>query len=160
MVGEACPTQVLAAISIALFAGLLWVMVLRRRVRAQMEQLRTQWETERQLKIRQQEIVENASDFIYTVDNAGRFTSFNSAGEKLSGYTREEALSLHLHDLIVANPEEDGIEAREGDAKQGRLMAKDHRFLRGGNERSSHFQWRGKDRRVGHRPRYHQTQTD
>jgi len=120
---------VVAAISVALFAGLLWVVVLRRRVRVQMEQLRAQWETETQLKIRQHEIVENASDFIYTVDNAGRFTSFNSAGEKMSGYTREEALSLHLHDLIAVNPDEEGTDAHEGEAKQGRLMAKDHRFL-------------------------------
>jgi two-component system sensor histidine kinase/response regulator len=120
---------VVAAIGIALFAGLLWVVGLRRRVRTQMEQLRTQWETETQLKMRQQEIVENASDFIYTVDNAGRFTSFNSAGEKMSGYTREEAFSLHLHDLIAANTEDSGVEAREGDVKQGRLMAKENRFL-------------------------------
>jgi PAS domain S-box-containing protein len=120
---------VVAAISVALLAGLLWVVALRRRVRAQMEQLRKQWETETQLKIRQHEIVENASDFIYTVDNAGRFTSFNAAGEQMSGYTREEALSMHLTDLLTANSDDARTDAQNSETTQGRLMAKDHRFL-------------------------------
>ena len=118
-----------AAISVALLLGLLWVVVLRRRVRAQMKQLRNQWETEAQLKTRQTEIVENASDFIYTVDNDGRFTSFNAAGERLSGYSRTEAVEMHLSDLLVANPDEKAPEGSDSDARQGRLVTKDNRYL-------------------------------
>ncbi len=47
------------------------------------------------------ELVENASDIIYTHDLEGRFTWVNKACETLTGYTREEWLRLSIWDLIA-----------------------------------------------------------
>lgn len=49
---------------------------------------------------RYRELFENANDIVYTHDLAGRFTSLNKAGEKVSGYTREEALRLGVEDVL------------------------------------------------------------
>ncbi len=46
------------------------------------------------------ELIENASDIIYTLDLSGRFTSLNRVGEKLIGYTEAEALQMKIADLI------------------------------------------------------------
>jgi two-component system, cell cycle sensor histidine kinase and response regulator CckA len=50
---------------------------------------------------RYRELFENANDIIYTHDLLGRFTSLNSAGEQITGYTREEALTFNVADLVV-----------------------------------------------------------
>lgn len=44
--------------------------------------------------------LENASDAIYSVDLAGRFTFFNRAAEAISGYKREEVLGRPFTDLL------------------------------------------------------------
>ena len=54
----------------------------------------------RQSEERYRELVENANDIVYTVDLSGRFTSLNSAGERLTGYTREEALRMNIAEVI------------------------------------------------------------
>lgn len=51
---------------------------------------------------RYRELFENANDMIFTTDLDGRLTSINRAGEILSGYSREEALTLLLNGLFVA----------------------------------------------------------
>ena len=48
-------------------------------------------------------VIENANDIIYTLDLSGRFTSLNRAGERLTGYTREEALRMNIADVIGPN---------------------------------------------------------
>ncbi|HEY5885692.1 MAG TPA: PAS domain S-box protein [Pyrinomonadaceae bacterium] len=47
------------------------------------------------------DLVENVRDIIYTHDLEGRFTSLNRAGEQITGYTRTEALSLTLEDVVM-----------------------------------------------------------
>ena len=47
------------------------------------------------------DLVENATDTIFTTDLAGRFTSLNDAGEQLLGYSGDEIRALHLHDVVV-----------------------------------------------------------
>jgi diguanylate cyclase (GGDEF)-like protein/PAS domain S-box-containing protein len=47
------------------------------------------------------ELFENASDIIYTHDFEGRLKSINRAVERITGYTRAEALQLNLKDLIA-----------------------------------------------------------
>ena len=42
------------------------------------------------------DLFENASDIIYTHDLEGVLTSFNKAAERLTGYTREEALRMNI----------------------------------------------------------------
>jgi two-component system, cell cycle sensor histidine kinase and response regulator CckA len=50
---------------------------------------------------RYQELFENATDIIYTHDLAGTLTSFNKAGELLTGYSRAEALGMSVVDFIA-----------------------------------------------------------
>lgn len=91
----------LGVIGGCLVVGLAWVVVLRRQVRRQTDVIRAQLEKEAALESRHGEIVENASDFIFSTDLAGRFTSFNAAGERLTGFNRTEALALGLQDLLA-----------------------------------------------------------
>ncbi|MFT3867951.1 MAG: response regulator [Nibricoccus sp.] len=78
-----------------------WLSILRRRVQQQTDRIREQLEKQAILEARHSDIVEHASDFIFTLDTTGRFTSFNSAGERITGYSRDEALSLNIRDLIA-----------------------------------------------------------
>ena len=50
---------------------------------------------------RYRELFENANDIIYTHDLAGNFTSLNRAGEKITGYTRQEAASMNIIDVLA-----------------------------------------------------------
>jgi diguanylate cyclase (GGDEF)-like protein/PAS domain S-box-containing protein len=47
------------------------------------------------------ELFENASDIIYTHDFKGKLLSINRAVERITGYTRAEALQLKLTDMIA-----------------------------------------------------------
>jgi PAS domain S-box-containing protein len=50
---------------------------------------------------RYRDLVENAHDIIYSHDLKGNYTSINRAGEQITGYTREECLSLNIADTIA-----------------------------------------------------------
>ena len=50
---------------------------------------------------RYRELVENANDIIYTHDLAGNFTSLNRSGERIVGYTWEEAAKMNIGDVIA-----------------------------------------------------------
>jgi PAS domain S-box-containing protein len=78
-----------------------WVTILRRRVKHQTAQLRDQLEKQALLEARHRGIIDNASDFIFTLDNEGHFTSFNPAGERMTGLTRDQALGRSFRDLLV-----------------------------------------------------------
>src|SRR5215216_2342245 len=47
------------------------------------------------------EIFENANDIIYTHDLKGNFTSLNRSGERITGYSREEAAKMNVADVIA-----------------------------------------------------------
>lgn len=47
------------------------------------------------------DLFENANDLIYTHDLAGNFTSLNRAGERITGYTREEALTMNIAQVVA-----------------------------------------------------------
>src|SRR5437879_2804639 len=47
------------------------------------------------------ELFENASDFIFTTDQAGKFTSVNAAGERLTGYPRAELIASNLVQIVA-----------------------------------------------------------
>lgn len=53
---------------------------------------------------RYRELFENANDIIYVHDLQGNYISINKAGERIFGYTREEALSMNM--AQVAAPED------------------------------------------------------
>lgn len=47
------------------------------------------------------DLIENAHDIIYSIDLAGNYTSVNQAVERITGYTRAEALSMNLDQVIA-----------------------------------------------------------
>ena len=47
------------------------------------------------------DLFENANDLIYTHDLQGNFTSLNRAGERITGYSREEALTMRIADVVA-----------------------------------------------------------
>ena len=50
---------------------------------------------------RYHELFENANDIIYTHDLHGNFTSLNRSGERITGYTREETMTMNVADVIA-----------------------------------------------------------
>jgi PAS domain S-box-containing protein len=50
---------------------------------------------------RYRELFENAYDMVFTVDLDGRFTSINRAAEAITGYSREEALTMRIDDVLA-----------------------------------------------------------
>ncbi|HJR09169.1 MAG TPA: PAS domain S-box protein [Pyrinomonadaceae bacterium] len=55
----------------------------------------------RESEERYRELFENAHDLVYTHDLAGNFTSLNNAGERITGYTREEAVRLNIAQVVA-----------------------------------------------------------
>jgi PAS domain S-box-containing protein len=58
-------------------------------------------EAVRRSEERYRELFENANDIIYTHDLQGNFTSLNKTGERITGYTREEALRMNIAQVVV-----------------------------------------------------------
>jgi len=50
---------------------------------------------------RYRDLFENANDLIYTHDLQGNFTSINRAGEKITGYSRDEAVKMHVSQVVA-----------------------------------------------------------
>jgi PAS domain S-box-containing protein len=55
----------------------------------------------RQSEERYRELFENANDIIYTHDLNGNFTSLNKTGERITGYRREEALTMNIAEAVA-----------------------------------------------------------
>ncbi len=55
---------------------------------------------------RYRELFDNATDIVYTHDVEGNFISFNRAGERITGYSLDEALGMKVQDLVI--PEQRG----------------------------------------------------
>lgn len=55
----------------------------------------------RESEERYRDLVENAHDIIYSHDLDGNYTSINKAGERITGYTREEALKLNIAQTVA-----------------------------------------------------------
>ena len=50
---------------------------------------------------RYSDLVENAHDIIYTHDLQGNYTSINKAGERITGYTKQESLKMNLAQAVA-----------------------------------------------------------
>lgn len=50
---------------------------------------------------RYRDLFENANDLIYTHDLSGNFTSLNRAGERITGYSRDEALKMNITQVVA-----------------------------------------------------------
>lgn len=55
----------------------------------------------RESENRYRDLFENANDLIYTHDLSGNFTSLNRAGERITGYTRDEALTMNITQVVA-----------------------------------------------------------
>jgi PAS domain S-box-containing protein len=51
--------------------------------------------------IRYWELFENANDIIFTIDLNGNFTSWNKAGERITGFTSAEALQMNVRQVMA-----------------------------------------------------------
>jgi PAS domain S-box-containing protein len=72
-------------------------------IRATMQDIGERKQTEQALKDSEErfrDLFENANDVIYTADFAGNFTSLNASGERMTGYTREEARQLNFSQVV------------------------------------------------------------
>lgn len=50
---------------------------------------------------RYRELFENANDIVYTHDVQGNFTSLNPAGERITGYSRDEAMRMNIANVLA-----------------------------------------------------------
>lgn len=55
----------------------------------------------RQNEERYRELFANANDIIYTHDLSGNFTSLNRSGERITGYTSEEAAQMNIANVVA-----------------------------------------------------------
>jgi len=98
-------TAVVAAVVLVAVAG--WVVMLRRRVRAQTEAIRREVERQTASEARYRELFENAKDIVYSHDLGGYFISINPAGERILGYAKEEIIKLKLHPVAAPEHQEE-----------------------------------------------------
>jgi PAS domain S-box-containing protein len=93
--------QVLGLMGALMLLGAAWVIILRRRVRAKTREIREWPRREAALKERYQDLLENATDIVYTRDLQGNITSWNRTAEKILGYSREEARRMNVEQIVV-----------------------------------------------------------
>jgi PAS domain S-box-containing protein len=55
----------------------------------------------RESEERYRELFENANDIVYTHDLDGNFTSLNKTGERITGYSREEAATMNISHVVA-----------------------------------------------------------
>ncbi|MDI6777010.1 MAG: PAS domain S-box protein [Syntrophales bacterium] len=73
---------------------------------------------------RYRDLLQNSSDLIYTVDIEGRFTSFNKAGEEVTGFAEKDILGKHVSIIVP----QDAIEKAEAEIRKLLKGEKSERF--------------------------------
>lgn len=81
--------------------SVIWNYLLRHRLAEQARQIHDQVEKERESERLCADIIENATDMVYSRDMMGNYISINPAGRKLLGYTQEEVSRLNVKDVVV-----------------------------------------------------------
>jgi PAS domain S-box-containing protein len=95
----------------------------------------------RESEERYRELFENANDIIYTHDLQGNFTSLNRSGERITGYSREEAALMNVADVIAPeylNLAREMIAHKASEQSLDRLRDRHH--FQAGTTRSSRSQ--------------------
>ena len=80
--------------------GMAWVITLKRRVILQTREIRSRLHAEMALEHKFRDLVDNASDMIFTVDRSGRFLSFNAAGAAMVGRSVDELRELEFNEVV------------------------------------------------------------
>ncbi len=93
--------QAVAVLSTMVLCGIGWIVLLRRRVAQQTQDLREQLDRERALEAQYRELVDTANDVVVTCDADCRVTSINRAGERLTGYSADSAQGRPLRELVA-----------------------------------------------------------
>ncbi len=70
-------------------------------LRAEIQERQRTEETLRASEERYRNLFDSATDMVYTHDLQGNFTSINRAAERITGYTREEALRMNIADVVA-----------------------------------------------------------
>lgn len=85
---------------------------------------------------RYRELFENAADIVYTHDLQGNFTTINKAAQRITGYSREEALGMNIMQLLEPESRQvsqDMIRQKLGGASQTTyevtIVTKDNRRI-------------------------------
>jgi PAS domain S-box-containing protein len=91
----------LAIMGGAILSVMGWVFVLRRRVAEQTGIILQRLQREVALEERYRDLFENATDIVYTHDLEGNMTSLNRAGERSTGYSRDEVLKMNIDQLLA-----------------------------------------------------------
>ncbi|HEY0456044.1 MAG TPA: PAS domain S-box protein [Verrucomicrobiae bacterium] len=84
-----------------LLTTLMWSLLLRRKVNEQTAEIRRQYLREQELQNRYKDLFENANDLVFSLNEAGCFTTLNKAGEGILGLTRQHAASVCLRELVA-----------------------------------------------------------
>jgi PAS domain S-box-containing protein len=92
-------SQLLGSLGVLMFMVLAWVVVLRRRVKAQTELIRLRLEHEAALQEQYRDLFENANDLIQSVDPEGKLLYANRAWRETLGYSNDELTTLSICDF-------------------------------------------------------------
>jgi PAS domain S-box-containing protein len=122
---------ILMGLGAVILTGAAWLQYLRGKVRRQTDQIVSQLKQEALLQSEYRNVVECASDWIYTVDKCGNIGSSNAAGERITGYTPGEMNQLSFDSLLhpvdraqmLSREQKDG--SREARTQQVRIVRKD-----------------------------------
>lgn len=125
---RAYATRAAGGLLAILLASVVWVGLLRRRVRVQTRTIIAHLEREAVIEQQCRELVEHASDMVYTRDPQGNLLRVNHGTEQLTGYTRAELLGMNVIDLIV--PEQREVARQQLDRQpEGDLDSSEWQFL-------------------------------
>ena len=116
--------------------GIVWVAILRRRVRQHTRTMHEWLRREAALRKQYSDLFENSTDAIYTHDLDLQVTSCNRAAELLTGYARSEMLAKKISDLLapeslarVAEMLKLKMESHESTTYEVDLVAKNGRHI-------------------------------
>ncbi len=78
-----------------------WLFVLRRQLKIQTEVIQGQSLNQAAMESNFADLIENASDIVYTHDLEGNLLSVNRAGEEITGYSRETLLGTNILNYVA-----------------------------------------------------------
>lgn len=119
---------------LVIVAALLWVALLKNRVRRQTELLYSEAAQSASMLERYEQLFQYANDIVYTHNLHGKLTSLNKSGERITGFTQTEALSIDFSDMIVPEQQSSfrswlraGLDWKSSSIHEWDILAKDGR---------------------------------
>jgi PAS domain S-box-containing protein len=96
-----------------------WVTVMGRKVAAQTALVREWARREAFRREQYEELFENANDIVFTLDMNGRLTSLNRMGERVFGYSRDEALGATLEKMVPPEYQQTALQMLQSKVQGG-----------------------------------------